>query len=231
MSKALKGILFDFNGTLFFDSQYHMEAFQEYFVAHGKEKPSAETVINHIFGKSNKSIYMDFFCENPSNDELVRFIDEKEGIYQRMCLANPSQMKLAKGAAQMLEYLKENGIPYCLATGSGIENIEFYMQYMNLGRYFDMSNIVYFDGSFEGKPHPDTYRLAAKKLGLDAAECIVFEDGTSGMLSAARAGAGAICCVYDSWLPSPFTDETRADLCMHDFTEWRDVLAKFGILR
>ena len=228
-SKKIKGVLFDFNGTLFFDSQLHIDAFKIYFTAHGKEEPSAEFITRQIFGKSNQRIYADFFNPNATDEEWQKFGDEKEGLYRDGCLKNPSVMKYTDGVPEMLDYLKENKIPFCLATGSGMDNLSFYMENMGLGRWFDESNIVYFDGSFQGKPEPDTYLLAAKKLGLDASDCVVFEDGTSGILAANRANAASVICVYEASLPSPITDTVHCDAIYHDFTQWKEIFKQLGI--
>ena len=137
-------------------------------------------------------------------------------------------MQYTKGAPEFLDYLKENNIPFCLATGSGMDNLSFYIEQMDLGRWFTLDNIVYFDGSFQGKPEPDTYVLAAKKLGLDPSECAVFEDGTSGIISARRAGAGAVIGVYEPTMPSPITDDVKCDEIYHDFTQWKEILKNLG---
>ena len=231
MSK-IKGILFDFNGTLFFDSELHIKAFKKYFVEHGKDEPSAEFITQNIFGRPNPRIYSDNFNPNPTKEECDQFAEDKEGLYRAFCLAEPELMKYTDGAAELLDYLKENDIPYCLATGSGMDNISFYMEHMDLGRWFNLErNVVYFDGSFAGKPEPDTYVIAAQKLGLDPSECIVFEDGTSGVLSANRANAGGVVCVYEPSLPSPITSEIHCDSVHHDFKNWRAILENYGILR
>ncbi len=229
--KNIKGVLFDFNGTLFFDSQLHIKSFKKYFTSRGKEEPSEEYIVTEIFGRNNPTIYAEQFNPNASEEEWQAFADEKEGLYRKLCLDSPELMKYTDGVPEMLDYLKENSIPYCLATGSGMDNISFYMENMGLGRWFDMDNIVYFDGSFKGKPEPDTYLLAAQRLGLDASECIVFEDGTSGIMAAQRANAAAVVCVYEPCLPSPLTNGVSCDAVYHDFTDWKNILGKFGILR
>ncbi len=227
--KKIKGILFDFNGTLFFDSLLHIAAFKKYFTAHGKEEPTAEFIITEIFGRSNQRIYADQFDPNATDEEWQRFGDEKEGLYREGCLAEPELMKYTDGVPEMLDYLKANNIPYCLATGSGMDNLSFYMEHMDLGRWFNEDNIVYFDGSFQGKPEPDTYLLAAKKLGLSASECVVFEDGTSGILAANRANAAKVICVYEPSLPSPITEDIHCDAIYHDFTKWREIFNDLGL--
>lgn len=231
MSKNIKGILFDFNGTLFFDSHLHIRAFEKYFLERGKEKPSAEFIIRNIFGRSNPRIYADNFNPNPTPEECEIFADRKEGLYREFCLASPEEMHLTRGAPEMLDFLKKSGIPYALATGSGMDNLRFYIEHMELGRWFDESNTVYADGSFNGKPEPDAYILAAKKIGLTPDECVIFEDGTSGLIAAERANAGISVAVYDHALPSPLTDGVRCDAVYPDFSNWREMLENFGILR
>lgn len=227
-NKNIKGFLFDFNGTLFFDSELHIRAFKKYFTEHGKEEPTAEFITKNIFGRPNPRIYSDNFNPNPTEEEWMKFADEKEGLYREFCLNSPELMQYTKGAPEFLDYLKENNIPFCLATGSGMDNLSFYMEHMDLGRWFTFDNIVYFDGSFQGKPEPDTYILAAKKIGLDASECAVFEDGTSGIISANRAGAGAVIGVYEPAMPSPIIDGVKCDEIYHDFTQWKEILKNLG---
>lgn len=229
--KSIKGILFDFNGTLFFDSKLHVKAFKKYFVEHGKEEPSVEYITQNIFGRSNPRIYTDNFKSNPTPEECTRFADEKEGLYRDFCLESPELMKYTDGACDMLDWLKENHFPYCLATGSAIDNVSFYNEHMQLWRWFTPENTVCFDGSFRGKPEPDIYLIAAGKLGLDPSECAVFEDGTSGIIAARRAGVGAVIGVYDETLPSPITDEAYCDALYHDFLCWKEIFKDLGILR
>ncbi len=230
-NKTVKGLLFDFNGTLFFDSELHIRAFKKYFTEHGKPEPTAEFITKNIFGRPNLRIYTDNFNPDPTEAEWMEFADEKEGLYRKFCLENPELMKYTDGVCEMLDWLKANSIPYCLATGCGMDNLSFYMEHMDLGRWFTLDNIVYFDGSFPGKPEPDAYLLAARKLGLDASECAVFEDGTSGILAARRAKAGAVIGVYEPTMPSPITGEAQCDAIYHDFTQWKEIFKNLGILR
>jgi HAD superfamily hydrolase (TIGR01509 family) len=70
--------------------------------------------------------------------------------------------------------------------------VSFYIKNLGLDRWFSEDNMVWDNGAFPGKPAPDIYRLAAAKLGLSPSECLVYEDGTSGILAANRAEATKI---------------------------------------
>lgn len=228
----LKGILLDFNGTLVFDSEMHLEAFRRTFVEYGMKPPSDEYMMASFFGKPNKGIYAESINPSYTEKELARFVKIKESAYFNFCLELGDRFRLADGAVEMLDGIKEMGIPYCLATGSEKLSVDFFMEHLGLGRWFEYGkNIVYEDGSFTGKPAPDIYVIAAKKLGLSPSECLVFEDGTSGIMAANAAKVGAVIAVYQKGYPSPLTDDARADAVYHDHLLWKKTLADYGLMR
>ena len=227
----LKGILFDFNGTLFFDSAMHMEAFRRTFRSYGKPIPTDDFMIHSIFGRTNETIYRENFDAKASPEEVHEFGVLKETLYHEFCLENPKSFRLVEGAEEMLYALKAADVPFCLATGSNWFNVSFYIQHLGLDRWFSKDNMVWDDGTYSGKPAPDIYLLASKKLGLPPSECLVFEDGTSGILSANRANAGAVIAVYEKCYPSPINDQVHVEKVCHDFLSWKEILADYGLLR
>ena len=231
MEKKFTGVLFDFNGTLLFDSDMHMEAFRQVFPLYGHPAPSDDFMIQRCFGRTNETIYKENFNPDATAEDILEFERRKEAIYHQLCLSSPERFRLVDGAVELLDYLKENKIPFCLATGSNWLNVEFYIKHLNLSRWFGMENMVYDNGTYPGKPAPDIYILAAQKLGLPTSECLVFEDGTSGVRAANAAGVGGVVLVYDENLDSPLTESTRVDEVHHDLKNWREILSRFGILR
>ena len=229
--KTLSGILFDFNGTLFFDSYMHREAFRRVFELFGKPAPDDDYMVKNIFGRTNEMIYKQNFNADADFEECEKFRIAKENFYYDICLASPDKMKLVDGAEELLDFIRDTAIPYCMATGSGREEVEFFIEHLGLDRWFSWDNIVYTDGTFRGKPYPDCYLLAAKRLSLDPSQCLVFEDGTSGMKAANAADAGALVAVYEKTLLSPIDDTVRVDSVHHDLSEWKDILKKYRLMR
>lgn len=227
---SVKGLLFDFNGTLFFDSDYHIEAFNRCFEIYGVEKLDRLFIINNIFGCTNEAIFKTHYRPNATDEQTKEFAVIKEKAYTDMCLADPEKLKLCDGAEEMFDYLKKSPIPYCIATGAPLENVEFYFEHLGLGRWFTYDNIVYTDGTFAGKPAPDCYRLAAARLGLCAEDCAIFEDGTSGIRAANASGAKKVIGVWEEGLPSPLTDDTRVDEIHHDLSDWKGILSRLGLM-
>lgn len=227
---SVQGILFDFNGTLYFDSRMHIDAFNEVFTEYGVPTRDDAYMIANLFGRDNGTIFRQNVKANATQEEIDEFAEKKELCYQALCKSSSLGKDLVKGAPELLDFLKERGIPYCMATGSDWINVQFYFDCLDLGRWFSKENIVYCDKTYPGKPAPDIYRLAAARIGLDPSECIVFEDGTSGILSANGAGASGVVLVHEEGYPSPLTDETVVDRTESDFLNWRDILTEYGII-
>ena len=227
---SIKGLLFDFNGTLFFDSDCHLKAFDCLFDRYGLKRRDRQYMIENVFGKNNKSIFLEQFRPDATESDIKSFEIIKERLYMDICLESSQALRLCDGAEDLLDYLKKHSIPYCIATGSPLENVQFYFEHLQLDRWFTYDNIVYTDGTFNGKPEPDCYILAAKRLGLSVSECAVFEDGTSGIKAARAAGASKVIAVWEEGLPSPFIDGVYADEAHHDLTDWKGILSRLGII-
>ena len=225
-----KGILFDFNGTLFFDTELHIKAFEEIFPMYGKPKPTREFLTTSVLGRTNASIYLDNFDPDGDADACDKFRRDKENVYYELCLTDKNIFKLVDGAAEMLDHLAEKGIPFTIATGSGEEEVDFFFKHLGLGRWFDKEKMVFTDGTFKGKPAPDCYLLAAEKIGVPAKDCIVFEDGTSGIRAAMNAGVEGIVAVYEETVPSPLNGEVKVDAVYHDLLDWKNILSKYNLL-
>ena len=225
----IKGLLFDFNGTLFFDSDIQLEAFKRCYYKYGLTPPDDDYIVKNIFGMPNQAIFKQYFFEDATDEQINEFIAFKEKTYIAICRENPNRHSLCEGADQMLDYLCEHDIPICIATGSERENVEFYFECLGIGKWFSFDTVVYNNGTFKGKPHPDIYELAAKRIGLSPAECAVFEDGGSGMRSSNSANAGMTVALYEQGLPDPIADDIKVDMVLHSLKDWKQILKRIGL--
>ncbi len=226
---SVKGVIFDFNGTLFPDSDKHLKSFHMLFREYGVPDRTDEYIIRNIFGRPNGQIMKNEVKADADESDIERFSVMKENAYRSACLEDREDLRLAKGAPEFLGFLKASGIPYAMATGSEIGNVRFYFEYLNIGRWFTYDNIVYDDGKTKGKPEPDIYIKAAEKIGLRPSECIVFEDATSGIKAANAAGAGAVYAILDDRFPSPLDGSVNVDGTVKDFTGYLEILKKHGV--
>ena len=211
-----RGVLFDFNGTLFYDSEKHKEAWQIFLGDRlGIEITEAE-VRRSCLGQSNYEILPRYFGSHLTREELVRLAYEKEALYRTLCKRDEKTFHLVAGAEVYFEHLTERGIPFTIATGSEIDNVQFYFKEFDIGRWFSFDRIVLDDGTLPGKPAPDVYLRAAEKLGLSPSECLVFEDSRSGVLAARNANAHAVVQLVEKD-GDPLYEGTA--LQVHDFTD------------
>ncbi len=190
-----KGIIFDFNGTLFWDSEKHQEAWREFSKRLRDHAFTDEEMREYMFGRTNEDIIAYLIGKKPSVELVEKFAQEKEAVYRDMCRKDKEHTVLAPGAIDFLNYLVENNIPHTIATMSEKDNVEFYIEEFKLAKWFDIEKIVYADGTIPGKPAPDIYIKAAKKLNLNPQDCIVVEDAISGIESAKNAGIGKIIAI------------------------------------
>ncbi len=207
----IKGVVFDFNGTLFYDTHLHNQAWDTFLEKHALRLGNEEKN-QKIHGKNNAEILKNLFSDTLSSAEITKRSIEKEDIYQALCLQH--EMKLAPGAEDFMDFLLAKKIPFTIATASDLYNLEFYFKYLDLGRYFQLSRIVYSNGTIKSKPHPEIFLKAMDILDSTPEETLIFEDSTSGIQAAENSNAGKIIIVKS-------TDE--------DYNEWdHEIIQSFS---
>ncbi|MFN8259163.1 MAG: HAD family phosphatase [Bacteroidales bacterium] len=187
-----KAVIFDFNGTLFWDTPLHDKAWDLFLLDHHISFTKQDKM-EKIHGKPNQDILRYIFGPGLSDTEVNRMIEQKEQIYRQICLE--SEMEFAPGALEFIQYLSQKSISYSIATSSGWENVSFYIEQMNLARWFDLEKLVYNDGSFRGKPQPDIFLKAFNLLDILPEQALIFEDAPIGIQAARNSGAGKIIIV------------------------------------
>lgn len=216
----MKGIIFDFNGTLYWDSQLHYDAWREYSKMLRGKAFTDEEMRDKMFGHTNEDIIEYAIGKKPTKEMVEKYGKEKEALYRKRCLLDPKNFKLAPGAIEFLDYLVENNIPRTIATMSEWDNVEFYIKEFQLEKWFDLDKIVYSDGTIPGKPAPDIFEIAAQKINLRPSDCVVVEDAIAGIKSAQSAGIGKIIAIA-SLEPIEFYEKIDAvDSIIKNFDEF-----------
>lgn len=186
------GVIFDFNGTLFWDSEYQEISWDKYLERHNINLTEAQKR-EYIHGRNGKDTLEYLFKRKLSDFEVQEYTEEKEILYREECLKH--KMELAPGAKKLLDYLKGMEIPMAIATASGKTNVDFFIDKFNLLDYFSEEHIIYNDGTTKGKPHPDLFEKAIKSLGVNKAETIIFEDSFSGIQAAINSNVASVIIV------------------------------------
>lgn len=209
----MKAVIFDFNGTLFWDTELHNRAWDIFLKGKGKFMSDKEKE-RSLHGKNNRDI-MQYIFPVIATEEIEQLVIEKESIYQR--LVKDGNFTLAPGLTELLDFLKENKVLYTIATASGKFNVDFYFSHLKIGDYFDIREVIYDNGKIKGKPSPDMYVQAMATLHAKPENTIVFEDSYMGIEAAERAGASQIIIVdsnnqsYEKYNHSVITHFSEVD--------------------
>lgn len=99
-------------------------------------------------------------------------------------------IRFKPGAKELLDFFKENNIKMAIASGSAKETIEDHLKQVGVLGYFGA--IAGSSDVKNGKPAPDVFLLAAERLGVNPANCFVFEDSSNGIRAGCTAGMKCI---------------------------------------
>ncbi len=149
---------------------------------------------HHLNGRTNTETIAYLLGYEPSASEVKRISDEKEQMYEQICLEH-FPLHLAPGAEELIEKANDRHIPVAIATSAGYGNIMRYRAWFDLLSLVEEKHIIYDNGSRRSKPSPDIYLDACKVLGIAPESCTVFEDAKAGILSARNAGIKRIYAV------------------------------------
>jgi HAD superfamily hydrolase (TIGR01509 family) len=176
----VRGVIFDLNGTLVDDIGYHYEAWRELAASFGR--PLDEALFQSLNGLKNEDIFPRLLGRPVSGDELERLSTQKEERYR--ALFRPHMAPL-RGAAELMARLRNSGVRLALASSAPPGNRDMVLDGLRWRGLFDA--IVEAE-HLPGKPAPDAFLDAARRLELSPAECLVFEDAVNGVRAAVAAG-------------------------------------------
>ncbi len=180
-----KAFLFDLNGTMIDDMEFHIRAWHSILNGLGAHLSYEETKLQ-CYGKNHELLERTFPGRFTLADKDAMSI-EKEKQYQE---AFRPQLKLIDGLDVFLEEAKQAGIPMAIGSAAIMFNIDFVLDGLNIRHYIDA--IVSADDVSTSKPHPETFIKCAEQLGMAPEHCIVLEDSPKGVESAAAAGMRAV---------------------------------------
>ena len=212
----LQAALFDMDGVIVDNRDAHLDAFVEFARRHGIPGLDATTLLPY-FGSTNAVIMSHLFGRDDiPADEIERLSHEKEDIYRE--LYDPV-MEPAAGLVPLLEALKAQGVKTAVGSSAPRVNVDFVLERCHIAQYFDAAA----SGSeiTRSKPDPEVYLLAAKKLGVQPGNCVVFEDAFVGMEAARRAGAKVVA-IASTFSREMIEEKGDYDLLVDSF---RDITA------
>ena len=175
----VSAVLFDMDGVLI-DSRSVIEQAWREAARMFQRQISEEQIHAHIHGQPGPHTIRALFSDLSSADQ------ERVQAHV-MHVENTADYDPIPGVAQLIARLGRADIALGIVTSGWQYKIDRVIELLNAGALFSV--IVHREHVARGKPHPDPYLLAAKRLGLPAAKTLVFEDAVSGVVSAVAADA------------------------------------------
>jgi HAD superfamily hydrolase (TIGR01509 family) len=178
-----RAYLFDCDGTIADSMPLHYIAWKAVLADWNCDYP--EEVFYAWGGKPVRKIIADLNKMNGLKMPVEAVAMRKEGLY----LAQVPQLK---AIPEVLEHIEaEHGrIPFAVVSGSTRDSVVGSLSALGLMDKFD--TIVSAEDYAHGKPAPDGYLLAAARLGVAPADCLVFEDTEMGIEAATAAGMASV---------------------------------------
>ncbi|OLY93286.1 haloacid dehalogenase superfamily, subfamily IA, variant 3 with third motif having DD or ED/beta-phosphoglucomutase family hydrolase [Cnuella takakiae] len=187
MNNTFKAFLFDLNGTMIDDMEYHTQAWYQVLTGQLGASLDYAEVKKEMYGK-NAEVLLRIFGPNRFSPEEIEYLSvEKEKQYQA---AFKPHLKLIEGLDAFLEQAHQAGIKMAICSAAITANIDFVIDGLGIRHYFGA--IVSADDVTTSKPHPETFLKGAELLGMAPEACIVFEDAPKGVEAAANAGMNAV---------------------------------------
>lgn len=189
-----KAIIFDMDGVLIDSEVYWEEVEQNFFKSRGVELTA--DLRGSLIGTSETELLKickrDFGFKESIEEMLKERTKMADSIYYEK--SNPMP-----GITRLLEILNKEKYSMAIASSSHLYRIEAIVKRFGWEKYFD--KLVSAESfSFPGKPAPDIYLHAAKELGFESKECLVFEDVENGVKSAKSAGMFCIAIKDERWV-------------------------------
>jgi beta-phosphoglucomutase family hydrolase len=178
---TLQAVIWDMDGVIADTGSYHCRAWQIIFGKRGIEFTEAH-FMSH-FGQRNDTIIRDTAGQDISPEELEVIAEEKEATYRELVAGN---IKPLPGAIELIRQLRERGVKTAIGSSAPPPNVDIVLRGLGILDWFDA--IACGREVTEGKPSPQVFLLAAGKLGVAPANCLVVEDAIAGVAAARRAG-------------------------------------------
>ncbi len=218
MGNRWKAVVFDLDGVIVDTAKYHYLAWKR--LAEELDIPFTVADNERLKGVSRMAsleILLSLGGKRAQAEEKKRLAERKNAWYVEM-IDKLTREELLPGAERLLRQLRRDGVK--IALGSASKNAARILERLEIGEYFDAR----IDGTRVGKakPDPEVFLLAAKSVGVDPVDCLVFEDAPAGVEAAKRAGMHVVGIGSEENLP-------LADWILESLDEIQDEILYDGL--
>lgn len=180
-----RGAIFDMDGTLFNTEKFYAQAWLDVAEEFGEERNPdvARAVSGTNLDFYTRQVIKKFYPNIDAEAYIARVLEIARKVPEK-------GLELMAGVEEILAFFKAADVRMAVASSAPVYVIEQNLERSNLRGYFEA--LVGGDSVVNGKPAPDIFLLAAKRLNLAPNDCYIFEDSFNGIRAAAASGGVAI---------------------------------------
>ncbi|MFN3999630.1 HAD family hydrolase [Algoriphagus sp.] len=205
-----KAVIFDMDGVICHTNPFHSQAFKIFFQKRDLF-PTEEEFMLHMYGKNNGYILSHFLGRKIEGEELADLEFEKESLFREIYQHHVDPIP---GFMEFFHALKNTNVKTGVATSAPFANLELIAGRLDLFPYLESA--LASEQVSKHKPDPEVYLKSAQNMGVEPADCIVFEDSFSGATAGLRAGMRVVAV-----LSSHTKDELP--VCNHYIQDYRNL--------
>lgn len=178
----IKAVLFDMDGVILDTEKLYVRFWREAAAYYGydmtEEMALGMRSLNPELGEKRIKEYFGMFTDYQTirnkRMQLMQFYISENGVEPK------------PGIYELIQFLEKKRMQIAVATSSPVDRARYHLGMVDLLNKFE--GIASAHNVKHGKPEPDVFLYAAKKLGVKPDECLVLEDSPTGLLAAYRAG-------------------------------------------
>lgn len=179
-----RGAIFDVDGVIIDTAHIHHKSWEIALKKYGIKFTYADfkSKVDGLPRAKGAKIILPHF----SKERINIIFEEKQEHFLK--LLKKEKIKVFNSTVRLIKNLKKHGIKLAMASSS--RNAAANLKKVRLFGHFHADA----EGAYvkRGKPYPDLFLKAAKKLKLKPGECVVFEDAQTGLIAAKRAGMKSV---------------------------------------
>ena len=180
-------LIFDMDGTMIDSMPFHRTSWISFAALHGIGM-GIDEMMRRTTGRTGAECMQELFSRPIAHEEALTLVRQKEALY-RQAFAPPAFREVA-GFRAFASHVRSLGLKVGVGTAGDAHNIAFALEHLALDQA--PHAVVGGDEGLPGKPEPAIFLEVARRLNVDPAHCIVFEDAPLGIEAARRAGMRAV---------------------------------------
>lgn len=174
------------DGVISDTQKLHARVESELLARYGINIPPDE-ISRRYAGVNTRHFFDDLLASTSHTYDLDALMNEK---WAQMAFLAEQSVDQIEGSVELVKMLHSAGYKKAVASASNLNYVERVIDSLRLRKYFEF--LASGDMVVHGKPDPEIFLLAASQIGVEPKDCVVIEDGTSGMRAAKLAGMQCI---------------------------------------